>query len=229
MTKYSTSALIKTNLGSLLHGSSRPASSTGRTIGTPRRYDLMTAVLFAGRRRRAFSALATAAGARPGDRILDVGCGTGFFARLLADIVGSKGEVLGVDAAPEMVAHAVSRSRSLSNCRFEVGNAGALAYPNGSFDGVVSSLTMHHLAAEEQLPAVREMRRLLRPAGRLLVAEFHAPTGHGWNLLLRPTGLAAMRRAVPRLESLIAEVGFVDIERGEVPPWLHYVRATNRA
>jgi len=52
------------NLGSLLHGSSQPASSTGRTIGTPRRYDLVTAVLFGGRRRRAFRSLATAAGAR---------------------------------------------------------------------------------------------------------------------------------------------------------------------
>ncbi|HEX3508329.1 MAG TPA: methyltransferase, partial [Candidatus Dormibacteraeota bacterium] len=61
------------NLGSLLHGSSRPASSTGRTIGTPRRYDVVTAVLFAGRRRRSFRTLAAISGARAGDRILDVG------------------------------------------------------------------------------------------------------------------------------------------------------------
>jgi ubiquinone/menaquinone biosynthesis C-methylase UbiE len=217
------------NLGSLLHGSSRPASSTGRTIGTPRLYDLVTAVLFGGRRRKAFRSLATAAGARPGDRILDVGCGTGFFVRLLAEAVGPKGEVVGVDAAPEMVAHAAARSRSLANCRFEVGSAGALVYPDGDFDIVVSSLTLHHLAPEDQLPAITEMRRLLRPSGRLLVAEFHAPTGHGWNLLLGPTGLASMRHAVPRVESLVTEAGFADIERGEVPPWLEYVRATNPA
>jgi ubiquinone/menaquinone biosynthesis C-methylase UbiE len=214
------------NLGSLLHGSSRPASTKGRTIGTPRLYDLFTAILFAGRRRTAFRSLAVASGARSGDRVLDVGCGTGFFARALAEVVGPKGEVLGVDAAPEMVAHAAARSRSVANCRFEVGSAGALAYPDGSFDVLVSSLTLHHLATEEQLPAVREMRRLLRPGGRLLIAEFQAPTGHGWRLLLGPTGLDSMGSAVPRVESLVAEAGFGEIERGEVPPWLQYVRAT---
>jgi ubiquinone/menaquinone biosynthesis C-methylase UbiE len=216
------------NLGTLLHGSSRPASPKGRTIGTPRLYDLVTAILFAGRRRQAFRSLATAAEARPGDRILDVGCGTGFFVRLLAETVGPKGEVLGVDAAPEMVAHAAAKSRSIANCRFDVGSASALAYPDGSFDVVVSSLTLHHLAAEDQLPAVKEMLRLLRPGGRLLIAEFQAPTGHGWKLLLGPTGLAAMEGAVPRLEAMVAEAGFAEIGRGEVPPWLRYVRATNR-
>jgi ubiquinone/menaquinone biosynthesis C-methylase UbiE len=215
------------NLGSLLHGSTRPASSAGRTIGTPRLYDLVTAALFAGGRNQAFRSLATSAGARRGDRVLDVGCGTGVLARLLAEAVGSAGEVIGVDAAPEMVAHAVARARSLPNCKFEVGNAGALDYPDGSFDLVVSSLTLHHLAPQDQLPAVMEMRRLLRPAGRVLVAEFQAPTGRGWGLLLAATGLAAMERAVPKLEQLAAEAGFADIKRGELPPWLYYVRATN--
>jgi ubiquinone/menaquinone biosynthesis C-methylase UbiE len=149
--------------------------------------------------------------------------------RLLAEVVGPHGQVLGVDAAPEMVAHAAARSRSLANCRFEVGSASALAYPDGGFDLVVSSLTLHHLASEDQLPAVREMRRLLRPGGRLLVAEFQAPTGHGWKLVLGPTGLAAMERAVPPLESLVADAEFAEIERGDVPPWLHYVRATKPA
>jgi ubiquinone/menaquinone biosynthesis C-methylase UbiE len=217
------------NLGTLLHGSSRPASTTGRTIGTPRLYDLVTGALFAGRRKKAFRALVTAVAARPGDRVLDVGCGTGVFARLLAEVVGPSGEVLGVDAAPEMVAHAERRSRSLRNCRFEVGSAGALAYPDGRFDLVVSTLTLHHLAPVDQLPAVTEMRRLLRPGGRLLLAEFQAPSGHGWNLVLRTTGLAAMKRAVPRLEILVTDAGFIQIERGEVPPWLYYVRATNPA
>ncbi len=68
------------NLGTLLHGSSRPASPTGRTIGTPRRYDFVTAVLFAGKRRKSFRDLAAKAGIRAGDRVLDVGCGTGYYA-----------------------------------------------------------------------------------------------------------------------------------------------------
>jgi ubiquinone/menaquinone biosynthesis C-methylase UbiE len=214
------------NLGSLLHGSSRPASQTGRTIGTPRMYDLVTAVLFAGRRRQAFRVLGVASGARSGDRILDVGSGTGYFVRMLADIAGPRGSVVGVDAAPEMIAHASSRSRSAANVSFEVGSAGALSFPDSSFDVVVSSLTMHHVAAAEQLAAVQEMRRVLRPGGRLLIAEFQAPAGHAWKLLLGPTGLTAMGHAVPHVEGLVVVAGFTEIERGTVPPVLQYIRAT---
>jgi ubiquinone/menaquinone biosynthesis C-methylase UbiE len=214
------------NLGSLLHGSSSPASSTGRTIGTPRRYDLVTAVLFAGRRRRAFRALAAVAKARSGDRILDVGCGTGYFATMLAQIAGPAGVVVGVDAAPEMIAYATSRSRSAANLSFELGSAGALSFPDSGFDVVVSSLTMHHLAPADQLPAIQEMRRVLRPGGTLMIAEFQAPTGHAWRWLLGPTGLSAMGHAVPHVEGLVAAAGFAEIQHGSVPPVLQYIRAT---
>ena len=217
------------NLGSLLHGSSRPASPSGRTIGTPRRYDVVTAVLFAGRRRQSFRALMAVSGARPGDRILDVGCGTGYFARMLAEAAGADGAVVGIDAAPEMIDHAASRSRSDSKLSFKVGSAGALDFPDSSFDVVVCSLTMHHLAHADQLPAIQEMRRVLRPGGTLLIAEFQPPTGHGWRLLLGSTGLTAMGHAVPHVEGLIAMAGFTEIQPGRVPPVLQFVRATKPA
>jgi ubiquinone/menaquinone biosynthesis C-methylase UbiE len=215
------------NLGTLLHGSSRPASPTGRTIGTPRRYDFITSFLFAGRRRQSFRELAIAAGVRPGDRVLDVGCGTGYFARMIAEAVGQKGSVVGIDAAPEMIAHAASRLRSAANLTFEVGSASALSFADSTFDVVVSSLTMHHLDRADQLPAVGEMRRVLKPGGRLLIAEFQAPKGPLWRAFLGPSGLAAMAHAVPHVEALVAEAGLAQIERGEVPPVLNYVRGTN--
>ena len=197
------------NFGSLLHGSSRPASPTGRTIGTPRRYDFITAAAV---RRPAppsrFARWRPSAGVRAGDRILDVGCGTGYFVRMLAEIVGPDGAVVGIDASPEMIAYASSRSRSEANVSFKVGSAGALSFPDSSFDVVVSSLTMHHLAPADQLPAIQEMRRVLRPGGTLLIAEFQAPTGHGWRLLLGPTGLTAMGHAVPHVEGMVAMTGF---------------------
>lgn len=214
------------NLGSLLHGSSRPASPSGRTIGTPRRYDVSTAVLFAGRRRGSFRTLAAVAGARAGDRILDVGCGTGYFARMLSTTVGADGAVVGIDASPEMIDHASSRSRSEANMSFKIADACALGFPDSSFDVVVSSLTMHHLAPADQLPAIQEMRRVLRPGGTLLIAEFQPPTGHGWKLLLGAVGLTAMGHAVPHVEGMVAMTGFAEIQRGGVPPVLQYVRAT---
>jgi ubiquinone/menaquinone biosynthesis C-methylase UbiE len=147
---------------------------------------------------------------------------------MLAVIVEAPGAVVGIDAAPEMVAHAASRATA-ANCKFEVGNASDLSFPDSSFDVVVSSLTMHHLAPADQLLAVSEMKRVLRPGGTLLIAEFRAPTGHIWKLLLGPTGLAAMAHAVPHVEAMVAEVGFGEIELGFVPPVLQYVRATKVA
>ncbi len=128
-----------------------------------------------------------------------------------------------------MIAHAASRSRAAANVTFEVGSAGRLSFPDSSFDVVVSSLTMHHLDRADQLPAVGEMHRMLKPGGRLLIAEFQAPEGHLWRALLGPTGLAAMAHAVPHVEALVSEAGFAEIERGEVPPVLQYVRATRSA
>jgi ubiquinone/menaquinone biosynthesis C-methylase UbiE len=146
---------------------------------------------------------------------------------MLAEIVGPQGSVVGVDAAPEMVAYAASRSRTAANVSFEVGSAAALGLPDATFDAVVSSLTMHHLAAADQLPAVREMRRVLKLGGRLLIAEFQAPHGHGWRMLLGPTGLEGMAHAVPHIEAQVAEAGFREIQVGDVAPVLKYVRAVN--
>src|SRR4029077_7253962 len=106
------------------------------------------------------------------------------------------------------------------------GSAGALNFPDSGFEVVVSSLTMHHLAPADQLPAIQEMRRVLRPGGTLMIAEFQAPTGHGWRWLLGPTGLSAMGHAVPHVEGLVAAAGFAEIQRGSVPPVLQYIRAT---
>jgi len=213
-------------LARLIHGSSQPAGK-GITIGTPRRYEALMSLPVVGLR-RSLRALVAAGEARPGDRVLDVGCGTGAFARLLAEAVGPEGEVVGVDAAPEMVAYASRRARTTANCRFQVGAAESLAFPAGRFDVVVCSLVLHHLPEELRLPALREMRRVLGPSGRLLVAEFQVAGGHAWHLLSAVTVGPAMAHRVPRLEPLVAEAGFADVRSGDVPPWLHYVRAARQ-
>jgi len=207
------------------HPSARPAGH-GITIGTPRFYDA-TATLFFGGRRASFRALVEASGARGGDRVLDVGCGTGYFARLLAQAVGPQGSVVGVDAAPEMTAYAGRRASRLPNVRFQPGAAERLAFEDGEFDVVVSSLMMHHLPDEARPLAVREMRRVLRPGGTLLLADFRIADSGFWHLVARLNGAAAMQRRVSPLEPLVGEAGFADIRSGEVPPWLHYVRAVN--
>src|SRR5919197_776552 len=90
--------------------SSHSSSTRGHTLAAPRAYDTFVNLFFLGRRRASFESLIRAAGVKPGQRVLDVGCGTGYFARLLADTVGADGLVVGVDASSEMIEYATRKA-----------------------------------------------------------------------------------------------------------------------
>lgn len=210
--------------------SSHPATTRGHALGAPRLYDTFANAFFFGRRRATFQALIAAASVQPGQRVLDVGCGTGYFARLLAQAVGPEGLVVGIDASPEMITYASRKAGRARNCQFQVGTAESLDFPAEHFDVVVSSLMMHDLPEDLQVPALREMRRVLRPGGKLLVADGQIPRhGLGWHLLAVITGHGRMARMAPHLKPLAAQAEFAEIRTGEAPPWLRYVHATKAA
>jgi hypothetical protein len=98
-----------------------------------RTYDVLHHVFFGGRRRRVFARLAALSGVRPGDRVLDVGCGTGYFTRVIAEAVAPGGTALGVDPSREVIARARRLTR-LANCAFSEGIAEALDVPDGSHE-----------------------------------------------------------------------------------------------
>ena len=206
------------------------APAHSHVLGAPRLYDIVVDVFFFGRRRATFQALIGAAGVQPGQRVLDVGCGTGYFARLLARAVGPDGLVVGIDPSTEMIAHARRKAGRAGNCQFRVGTAESLDFPDDHFEVVVSSLVLHHLPEDLRVPALREMRRVLRPGGTLLVAEAQVPRhGLGWRLLARLHGYDKRARMVPALGRMAADVGFGEIRTGEAPPWLRYACAVKTA
>jgi ubiquinone/menaquinone biosynthesis C-methylase UbiE len=213
----------------LFPSSSHPATTRGHTLGAPRFYDAFANVFFFGRRRASFLSLIAAAGVHPGQRVLDVGCGTGYFARLLTQAVGPDGLVVGVDASPEMISYASRRAGPARNCQFYVGTAESLGFPAEHFDVVVSSLFIHHLPEDLQVTALREMRRVLRPGGTLLVADAQIPRAGRWHLLAAITGHLRMAQMVPELEPLAAAAEFVEIRSGQAPPWLRYIHAVKTA
>ena len=107
---------------------------------------------------------------RPGLRVLDVGCGTGEYLRLLAPFV-APGAAVGVDLSETLIGHA--RNRALAehtNVAFKLGDAYALPFPDRSFDRVTANQVLLHLT--DPWKAVAEMRRVLTPTGRLLIAEW---------------------------------------------------------
>lgn len=191
-----------------------------------RGYDLVGTVLFGGRRRRAYRELVLRSGVRPGDRVLDVGCGTGYLTALLAEAVGPAGAAVGVDPSEAMVAQA-SEVRSGTGARFVVGFAESLALEDGAFDVVTSSLALHHIDEDQRQAAAAEMARVLRPGGRVLVADFQPPSGRlGQWFVRNVVGLGMASNPVDEIAPLLAGAGFTGLSSGDAKPWLHWVAGT---
>lgn len=113
-------------------------------------------------------ALKSNLGAISAGRVLDVGTGRGEFAFLLAANLGGFDEIIGIDRSERAVAAATS-SNDDPRIRFEQMDAGHLIHPDGSFDTVCISNSMHHLP--DPKPILDEMMRVLRPGGLLIINE----------------------------------------------------------
>ncbi|SRR6266567_1231159 len=137
-------------------------------------YDLLTAALGAGRVHRI---LIDQAGLGAGQRVLEIGCGTGNLA-IRVKRAHPDTELVGSDPDPLALARAQRKARGLDGIRFERGYAQRLPYPDGSFDRVLSALMLHHLDPDTKVAAAAEVRRVLRPGGSLHLVDFAGET-HG--------------------------------------------------
>jgi SAM-dependent methyltransferase len=156
-----------------------------------------------------------------GQSVLDVACGTGVIATGAESRVGPTGSVTGLDNNPGMLA--VASTRSGTGVSWREGDAQALPFPAGSFDRVICQLGLQYFP--DRPAAVREMRRVLRPGGRVVVMVWrdvrHSP---GYVALIEalethvgPEAATVMRLPFVfgdepgSLASLLEEAGFVDV------------------
>jgi SAM-dependent methyltransferase len=115
------------------------------------------------------------AGLTPGQRVLDLGTGTGALAEQAAALVGPAGWVVAVDISPEMLAAARGRlaERGLTNVDLRAGRAEALPADDGAIDAVLAGLSLMYVIDRDA--AAREIARVLRPGGRLAAAVWAGP------------------------------------------------------
>ncbi len=154
------------------HTRENPAQTEGRLIRWAAIYDAFTNILTFGHISMLRAMTIDLSQLKPGESILDVGCGTGGVTIPAKQRVGKSGQAAGIDPAPEMISVARNKAvRAELEIDFRVGVIESLPYPDASFDVVTSSLMMHHLPHEVQVKGLAEIRRVLKPGGRIFIAD----------------------------------------------------------
>lgn len=168
------------------------------------------------RRRRAL--VHEALGAAPGERVVDAGCGPGFYVAETLERVGAQGSVVGVDASGPMLALAAKRCEGHDNVGFHEGDVTALPVPDADFD---RALCVQVLEYVDDIPAaLGELHRVLRPGGRALIwdvdwatVSWHSEDPARMERVLRAWDEHLSDPALPRrLSAELRAAGFEDVE-----------------
>ena len=165
------------------------------------------------RRRLVQDAIAAA----PGERILDVGCGPGFYVAELLERVGRDGHVSGIDSSPPMLAIAARRVDGYENVELLEAPATALPFDSDSFDGAISVQVLEYV--DDVALALREIHRVLRPGGRLVVwdvdwetVSMHSADPRRMKRVLEAWDRHLVHRSLPAtLAGSLRDAGFTEV------------------
>jgi len=192
-------------------------SDTGLVIHWALRYDFMLWARSLGRERAFRSELLDLAGLSAGASVLDVGCGSGTLAIAAARRVGPTGNVHGIDPSPEMIARARRKAQKAAVATdFQTAAAQKLPFPDGRFDVVLSTLVLHQIPHEALSMCASEMRRVLRPGGRLLAVDIDPadPRNPSWTSHTHHGARASF--SLSNVVPLLTHVGLKEVDSGRI-------------
>jgi ubiquinone/menaquinone biosynthesis C-methylase UbiE len=166
----------------------------------------------------------------PGERVLDVACGTGLISFRMAAAVGERGAVVGTDISGEMIEAARrAAEHDLGNVGFERADAEDLPFADATFDAAVCGLGLMY--GPDPITALGEMRRTVRPGGRAAAAVWGARRNCGWARILPIMDARVASEACPMFFQLgtkdmlarsFAAAGFAEIRLERLATTLHY-------
>ena len=201
MTKMADENVMSGTIGAVLHSAAR--------------YDLQVWLLTLGRERVLREKILRLARLQLGEVVLDVGCGTGSLAIAAKRHVGLAGTVSGIDASPEMRARAEKKARKAGvEVVLKNAMAQALPFPDSQFDAVLITLVLHHLPRKARQQCAAEMRRVLKPGGRVLAVDFGLAAGERKGLLAHFHRHGHVK--LPDMVDLLSEADLSIVESGAV-------------
>ena len=194
-------------------GEATVKATRGLILNSGWRYDLMEwfmdTFLFRGKLRELRQRTANLAHLREGETVLDVGCGVGTLAIEAQQRVGATGHVFGIDPGAQQIARACYKAaRRKLPIDFQIGAIERLPFPDQTFDAVLSTIMMHHLGDGLKRQGLAEIARVLKPGGRLVIADFKRSEER--QLQSAPFG------SVRNLPGFVKDAGFSQIETEEM-------------
>ena len=191
--------------------------TVGLTLHWASEYDIFSTVFGLGAKGPNSRMVIELAKVRPGDKVLDVCCGTGALTLTAKSSAGASGAVYGIDAAPEMIEVARKKAKKSGlDVVFDVGLIEKIPHPDATFDVVISRLAIHHLPDDLKRRGFSEIFRVLKPGGHVLVADFFSSStnpvmNHIMSALVGPR---MMQNKVWSIAPMLSEAGFAEVSTG---------------
>ncbi|HLW55352.1 MAG TPA: class I SAM-dependent methyltransferase [Candidatus Angelobacter sp.] len=151
---------------------------------------------------------------QPSDRVLDLGCGTGWASRRIAR-VATRGEVVGLDVADEMLRRAQQASSGIGNLRYVWGSAESIPAADASFDKILSVESFYYYA--DQGKALDELHRVLAPGGQLFILINLYKDNHYSLRWVAELKVAVQARSEGEYLALLGQHGFRNVEARRIP------------
>jgi ubiquinone/menaquinone biosynthesis C-methylase UbiE len=157
-------------------------------------------------------------GLKPGQRVLDLGCGAGWASRLLAQMVGGgerPGQVIGVDVSDEMIRRARANSKQFDNLMFVVGSAQQIPWEEDFFDKVLSVESFYYYG--DQAGALKEVCRVMAPDGELFILINLYKDNHYSLRWVDELKVPVQVRSEQEYITLLKEYGLEDVRAMRIP------------